>query len=101
MRTFGRFVGTVLTLALVGSILAAPAAAEREARTRRATHGIVRGHDGGGTLGKATSLGAPTQGRRPTALVARTAPSIPSSSFGFDALGDLDGFFPADTTGAL
>lgn len=107
MRTFGRLSGALSLLAVVCAVVRVPAAAERgsEPPTRTVSRAVVYGRVGKGTLPKATSLGVLSAGREPVAEAGAgrspTAPSSPSTSLGFDALGDLDGFFPADTTGAL
>lgn len=110
MRGIARLTGLAATLALVGALIVAPASAAGSGsaapQVRRGVTARVHGRPlAPGTAGTyATSLGVVNAGWRhggSTPGTASPAPRAPSSAFGFDALGDVDGFLPADTTGAL
>ena len=108
MRGIVRLIGLAGALALVGTLLAAPAAAGRGSAAPQVRRGVVarvHGRPLAPVLGNsyATSLEVVNAGWRegsPASGTAAPAPSAPSSAFGFDALGD-EGFLPADPTGAL
>jgi hypothetical protein len=100
---FRRLLAVTAVLALAGMLLATPAAARRDAppKSRLSIHAVI--HAGPGA--RPTSFDVFSQRSRssahlPRGIVARGA-STPSTTFGFDALADLDGFFPSDTVGAL
>jgi hypothetical protein len=109
MRGIVRLVGLTAALALVGPLIAAPVASgsgrdvpQMRRSVTTAVHGRLPASNADD--GVATSLGIVNTGRRPmsTASVSEApASSAPSSAFGFDALGDVDGSLPSDTTGAL
>lgn len=106
MRTFRRLLAAVSALALGALLLASPATAGREVRpaARTATRSIVHAGPAGPSQQRPTSFGVFSRG----GLAAKDAPATtprsaltPVHAFGFDALSDLDGAVPSDTTGAL
>jgi hypothetical protein len=106
MRPIHRLLAGATVLALAVGMLAAPAAADRDAprEARLSTRSVVHAGPAGPAQARPTSFDVAAPRSRPAAAL-RTAPvahaSSPSVFFGFDALADLDGFFPSDTVGAL
>jgi hypothetical protein len=109
MRSFRPLLTVTAVLALAGTLLAAPAAAGREARPemRAVTRSVVHAGPVDSSQERPTSFDVFARGSRPTLDpgradgVAANRPLTPSVTFGFDALADLDGFYPSDTVGAL
>ncbi|HZD17508.1 MAG TPA: hypothetical protein VE669_05150 [Actinomycetota bacterium] len=105
MRPLRPLSGVLSLLALVYAVVELPAAAERaiDPPTRTATRAVVHGRFAGATEAKATSFDVFSDGREPIVAADRpgSSPRAPGSTLGFDALADLDGFFPADPSGAL
>jgi hypothetical protein len=109
MSRFVRHLSVTAAISIAVAMLAVPATAEREARTgprsRDVTSAVVHGRVTDDTQRRPTSFDLFSQrGRSTTAAGSSSvapAPSVPTEAFGFDALADLDGAFPSDTTGAL
>jgi len=107
MRTFRRLLAVTSVLALGATLLAAPAAAGYQAapKTRSVSRSVVHAGPAGPAQQRPTSFDVASQRSRPSARLPRAAASpgtaAPDTFFGFDALADLDGFFPSDTVGAV
>lgn len=100
------------TLALIGASIAAPAGArgERRAMPRARTDVRIDVHGRGlsGTTNRyRSSLQAPRTSARPasplapSSAAARPTASAPVSIFGFNAIPQIEGFEPSDSTGAV
>lgn len=112
MRTSRRLLAVLTVLvAGVGLLLVPSAAAERSARphartaSRTASRAVVHGRVTVASQDRPTSFETFSQRSRPGAALPEAAPRssvlAPTPLTGFDAMDDLDGFFPSDTTGAL
>jgi hypothetical protein len=108
MRSFRPPLAVAVVLVLSGTLLSAPVAAGREARPqmRAVSRSVVHAGPVDSSQRRPTSFDIFARGSRPAAGgasdgVPTDRPSVPGVTFGFDALADLDGFFPSDTVGAL
>lgn len=113
MRSIARTTGWVCTLALVTALIAAPAAADGGSagtapRVRRDVQATLHGEGSRtGYPGYASSRsGAFTRGSRLPVVAGASrsgtpTASTPSSVFSFDAIPQIEGFEPSDTSGAL
>ena len=109
MRPTRHLLAATAALSLVVTLLAAPVAAGREARpeVREATRSVVHAGPVDVRQRRPTSFDVFARRSRPTLASVRAdgaaglRPLTPSVTFGFDALADLDGFYPSDTVGAL
>lgn len=102
-----RVVAVASALALAAALLASPAIAGRDGarpHSRAAAPARVHGRDAGTAPDHPTSFERFGRGRATAIAVAASdgrEPLAPIAVSGFDALTDLDGAAPSDTTGAL